>query len=61
MQFINFIKMTAIVRLSASGKPSENLENTFTYNVSYAPLISPKGKFGRKPAKMHEEIKDGKP
>lgn len=53
--------MTVIVRLSASGKPSENLENTFTYNVSYAPLISPKGKFGRKPAKMHEEIKDGKP
>ena len=43
------------------GKHSENLENTFTYNVSYAPLISPKGKFGRKPAKMHEEIKDGKP
>lgn len=43
------------------GQTFHNLENTFTYNVSYAPLISPKGKFGRKPAQMPEEIKDSKP
>ena len=53
--------MTAIVRLSASGKPSENLENTFTYNVSYAPLISPKGKFGADRTKYGKKQKDGKP
>ena len=44
-----------------SGKHSENLENTFTYNVSYAPLISPKDKFGQKPANMYEEIKNRNP
>ena len=43
------------------GKHSENLEDMFICKASYAPSISPKGKFGRKPAKMHEEIKDGKP
>ena len=61
MQFTNFIKTTVIVRLSASGKHSENLEDMFICKASYAPSISPKGKIGADRTKYGKKQKDGKP
>ena len=43
------------------GKHSENLEDMFICKASYAPSISPKGKFGADRTKYGKKQKDGKP